>query len=57
MDKNKLHMVPPIVQDRVEAMLTATSSEAREIYAQQLEVIRDYIIEALNRSVSKRKAS
>lgn len=54
-DKNKLHLIPPLVVDRAEALEESKQPrEACEIYAQQLEAIRDYCAEALSR-YEKRK--
>jgi len=52
MFKSKLiHLVPPILQDRVNLMLSESDSlidqTSRENVAQQLEVVRDYCIQAL----------
>lgn len=59
MDKNKLHLIPPLVIDRADALATVQSREACEIYAQQLEAIRDYCDEALKRYAKRqwKKAS
>lgn len=45
----QLHLVPQMVQDRVQTMLNENfSTESREIYVQQIEVIRDYCTAALD---------
>lgn len=44
---SKKHLIPPIVEDRVQGLLTARSPDAKDIYAEQLEMIVLYCQDAL----------
>lgn len=45
--KSNEHLVPPIIQDKARELLTGRNPAAKENYAKQLEVIRDYCIMVL----------
>ena len=53
-DKNKIHLVPIMVQDLVHNFNHTDNKNQKDILAERLEVIRDYIITNLENGNKKK---
>ncbi len=50
MNKNKLHLVPELIQDIGRSLETNKTPHIRDLYIQRLEVIKEYCDMVLNKN-------